>query len=130
MQSEPTRTDPNLTAPPKVLAACQEAEGKIQEARQWLLDARPGAIDSCQSTLQQTIATLETLIAEKALQPDPAVSSALQSIRRSAHSLGQQIEFASNLYFGWIQLRLGAGYTQQGLPVFATSEPVSRSFEG
>ena len=112
------------------LEACLLAEAKIHEARQLLLDARPGAIDCCQSELQQIVAVLERLVSEGAFQSNSPVISALQRIRRSAHALKLQIEYASKLYFGWIQLRLGAGYTEQGLPVLLTSEPGSCSFEG
>jgi hypothetical protein len=120
MQQEGTHTD---------LEACLHAEARIREAGQWLLDVRPGSIDRCQSELQQVAAVLEGLAAQGTFHANPPLSSALLRIRRSAHALRFQIQYASNLYLGWIQLRLGAGYTKQGLPVLATNEP-GCSFEG
>ncbi len=112
------------------LKACLLAEAKIDGARQLLLDGRPEAIDGCQSELQQAVAVLEGLVSEGAFQTNSPVASVLHRILHSAHALKLQIEYASKLYFGWIQLRLGAGYTAQGLPVLAHSEPGSCSFEG
>jgi len=112
------------------LNACLFAEAKMLEARQLLLDAGPGAIEPCQNELQQIVATLEKLVSDRTLEANSSASSALLRIRRSAQALKLQIEYSSRLYCGWVQLRLGAGYTQQGLPVFATSEPGSCSFEG
>jgi hypothetical protein len=104
-------------------------ESRLHSAQQLLLDARPGAVDGCRGELQQVITLLEGLISEGAFQPNPPVSSALLRIRSSARALQLQIEYASNLWFGWIQTRLGEGYTAQGRPVLITSEPGS-SFEG
>jgi hypothetical protein len=123
---QPEGTHP---APDANLEACLHAEGRIREAGQCLLDARPGSIDRCQSELQQVAAVLEGIVAQGTFQANPPLSSALLRIRRSAHALKLQIQYASNLYFGWIQLRLGAGYTERGLPVLATNEP-GCSFEG
>ncbi len=108
--------------------ACLYAEAKLREVRQLLLDMRPEAVDRCQSELQQVIAVLEKLVSEGAFQPNPRASSALVRIRQSARMLKLQIEYASNLYLGWMQLRMGAGYTQQGRPLLVAREPGS-SFE-
>ena len=112
------------------LNVCLHAEARIQEAGHLLLDTRPEAVDRCQSELQQVAGVLEGLVAEGMFRANPALSSALFRIRRSAHALKLQIELASNLYLGWIQLRSGAGYTEQGLPVLVTGEPGHCSFEG
>jgi len=117
-------------APNKSLEACRHAEARIQEARQLLMDARPEAVERCQVELQQVVVALESLSSEGPFHASPALSAALVRIRRSAHALRLQIEYASKLYFGWIQLRLGAGYTKQGLPILATGEPGRCSFEG
>jgi hypothetical protein len=130
MQQEGTHTAPSASIPStSVDDACLYAETKLREARQLLLDARPESVDRCQSELQQVVTVLERLVSEGALQSSPGASSALRRIRRSAHALKLQIDYASNLCFGWIQLRLGAGYTAQGLPVLIANEPAS-SFEG
>jgi hypothetical protein len=135
MQQEGTHTTPNASIPSTSIPgasiddACLYAEAKLREVRQMLLDARPEVVERCQSELQQIVTVLERLVSGGALQPNPDVSSALIGIRRSAHALKLQIECASNLCFGWIQLRLGAGYSAQGLPVLIANEPGS-SFEG
>jgi hypothetical protein len=130
MQREETNTTTGASIPAASIDdAVSYAEAKLREVRQMLLDARPEVVDRCQSELQQVVTALERLVSEGALQSNPGVSSALLRIRRSAHALKLQIEYASNLCFGWIQLRLGAGYTAQGLPVLMAREPGS-SFEG
>ncbi|HEY1757509.1 MAG TPA: hypothetical protein VGG72_19205 [Bryobacteraceae bacterium] len=108
--------------------ACLEAEARLREAARCLLDVRPEAVERCQDELQQVIAALEPFVSKGALQANPRVASALLRIRWSAQALRLQIKFASNLYSGWVQLRLGTGYTRQGLPVFVTGAP-GRSFE-
>jgi hypothetical protein len=119
MQQEETLT---------VLDACVRVEARIHEVRQKLLDARPESLDRCESELSQIVAMLEGLVAGGELARNPPVSSALMRIRRSAHALSLQVEYASNLCLGWIQLRLGAGYSADGLPVLVTGDPGS-SFE-
>ena len=114
--------------PQTALEACLHAEARIREVQQWLLDARPEVVDRCQIELQQIVAVLEKLVTEGTCQTNPPASSALAGLRRSAHILRLQIEYASNLCLGWIQLRLGAGYTDQGLPALLAVEPGS-SFE-
>jgi hypothetical protein len=108
--------------------ACLYADAKLREVQRLLLDMRPEAVERCQSELQQVIAVLQKLVSEGSREPNPRVSSTLVRIRRSARALKLQIEYASNLYWGWIQLRLGAGYTQQGRPLLVMREPGS-SFE-
>jgi hypothetical protein len=135
MQQEKTHTAPSASIPSASIPsasiddACVRAEAKLREVRQLLLDARPESVERCQSELQEVVAMLEALISKGALPSNPGVSSALLGIRRSAQALKLQIEFASNLCFGWIQLRLGAGYTAQGLPILIPRESGS-TFEG
>jgi hypothetical protein len=119
MQPEGTQT---------ALEACQHAEARIREVQQLLLDARPETIDHCEVELQQVVGLLERLVTKGTSQMSPPVSSALDGLRRSAQILKLQTEYASNLCLGWIQMRLGTGYTEQGLPVLVAIEPGS-SFE-
>ena len=130
MQQQGTHAIPSTSIPStSINDACLHAAAKLGEARQLLLDPRPASVDRCQSELQEVVAMLEALISKGALPSNPGVSSALLGIRRSAQALKLQIEVASNLCFGWIQLRLGAGYTAQGLPILIPRESGS-SFEG
>ena len=125
------------------LDSCRAAEEKIQEAQRLLSTAGPGGLDRCLSGLDEATAILETLISsgpfplEKHLigkipagqrSGNPALAAALHRIRRSSRLLRLQIEFASNFWKGWLQRRVGTGYTNLGLPVFV--DPTARSFEG
>jgi hypothetical protein len=109
-------------------ASIKDAETRIQRLGQMLLDARPESIERCQSELQQIVALLERLVSEGVHPSSPIASAALLRIRRSARLLKLQAEYASNLCLGWIQLRLGAGYTAQGAPLLVQSE-AGRTFE-
>ena len=130
METRVSQTIVEQTATLPALDVCLQAEAKIHEARQRLLDARPGDIEGCRNELNQAAAVLERLVSEGAFPASFPAWAALLRIRRSAHALKLQIEYASKLYCGWIQLRLGTGYTRQGLPVLATGEPGRCSFEG
>lgn len=114
--------------------ALETCEAGIREAGQLLLDARPEAVDRCQAELQRVAETLERLVAEKTIGTDSRYVLALKRIRESAGVLKIQTEYASNLWSGWLQLCLGAGYTDQGLPVLITGEAAAGtsrcSFEG
>jgi DNA-binding transcriptional LysR family regulator len=107
------------------------AEAAMREAGQLLLDARPEAVDRCQAALQRAAEILQRIIGERAGEgappADPLLPPALLRIRQLASVLKLQIECASNLCSGWLQLSMGAGYTAQGLPVL--NEPGGRSFE-
>jgi len=105
--------------------ACRYTDTKLREVRRLLLDTRPEAVERCQSELEQIVAVLEKLVAEGDHPSDTAATAALTGIQGSARDLRLQIEYASNLCFGWIQLRLGAGYSRDGLPVLVTGEPGS-----
>jgi hypothetical protein len=130
MQQEGAHTNPSTSIPgASIDDACLLAEAKLLEVRKMLLDPRPEAVDRCQSELHEVVTVLEQLISGGALPSDPGVSTALLGIRRLAQALKLQIGYASNLCFGWIQLRLGTGYTAQGLPVLIAGEPGS-SYEG
>jgi hypothetical protein len=103
------------------------AEEALREAGKLLLEARPEAVDRCQTALQRVAEILERLMGEGAPQADPLWSPSLLRIQQAASVLKLQIECASNLCSGWLQLSMGTGYTAQGLPVL--NEPGGRSFE-
>jgi hypothetical protein len=131
MSTETTAPAPeSQVVPDASLEACRDAEARLRAAQQWLLDLRPGSLESCQNELQQSAALLETLLGEKQVAPAPPVASALRRIQHSAGLIKFQIDYASQLHLGWRQVRLGSGYTDKGLPLFASSESGSRSFEG
>src|SRR5579863_2122133 len=93
------------------------AEAALREAGQLLLEARPEAVDRCHAALQGVAEILERLMGEAAPKADPLWAPALLRIQQMSSVLKLQIECASNLCSGWLQLSMGAGYTAQGLPV-------------
>jgi hypothetical protein len=115
------------------LDSCRAAEAKIQEAQRLLSVAGREGLDHALNLLDQAIALLETVVS---LGPDslgprtgsPALLAAFHRIKRSARMVGLQTEFASNFWQGWLQRRVGTGYTEQGLPVFV--DHGAKSFEG
>ena len=104
------------------LEVCRRAESSLHEIHQWLLDVSPDTVNRCKAEIQDVTLALETLVARAAPKPDPAALSALLRVRQASRRLRLQLEYASNFCFGWTQLRLGAGYTEKGLPVLMPSE--------
>jgi hypothetical protein len=100
---------------------CQAAEQNLARAGEFLLNPSPSALEECLQILGQVIETLETLAKGTTLGWDPAVHLAIHRIQTGARALGLRIEHGSYLIRGWMQLRLGEGYTRRGLPSF--SEP-------
>jgi hypothetical protein len=105
-----------------LLDACAEVEAGIQAAQRLLLDPRAETLDRSESELTRVIQILEALVSKPSPERSPAASASLRQIKRAVRKLGIQVAHASNLHRGWAQLRLGIGYTNQGLPVFVTGE--------
>jgi hypothetical protein len=119
------------------LESCRAAEDKIQEAQEFLLTAGPQGPERCLNGLEQAAEILEAVISSGPFPQKnaagqnygkPALAAAIRRIQRSARLLRLQIVFASNFWKGWLQRQEVAGYTNQGLPVFADRS--ARSFEG
>lgn len=98
------------------LEICDQAERRIREAQRMLIDPRRETLDSVQSELAEVIGGLRGL--GRSLQPE--LRAPLQRIRAEAGTLSRQIEHASNLYMGYMQLRVNHGYTRQGMPMVHT----------
>ncbi len=118
---------PQDQATPSILESCLAAAAKLRQVQQLLLE--PGTLDRSAAELNEVIATLEQLVSASSPDWGPAESASLHQIKRAAGRLRAQIEHASNLWAGWLQLRMGTGYTEQGLPVFVNHEAGS-CFEG
>jgi hypothetical protein len=106
-------------------AACRAAEVMIQDVEQLLLESRPDVLDRCETKLREVTGILEGLISAGKRDWTPEAGAAFRRIKRAAGRLHQQVEHASNLWAGWLQLRLGTGYTDRGRPVFSRGEPGS-----
>ena len=101
---------------------------RIREVRQHLLHPSPEVLDRCAAELSEVIVALETLVAAGSGNLSPAASRSFHQIRTAARGLRLQIEHASNVCLGWMQMRLATGYSRRGLPVFVEGGAAS-SFE-
>jgi hypothetical protein len=113
----------------RTLAACRNAEEKISKVHELLRTPGAEALDHAMAELAEVAAVLNNLVASGAQKWSPAAQASFQEIRQAARRLRPQIEHASMFCLGWIQARLGTGYTRQGFPVFVENEARS-SFEG
>ena len=104
------------------LESCHSAEAMIQAVEKLLLQPRPEILDRCETELRDVIGILEGLVYAGKRDWTPEAGAAFQRIKQTAGRLHRQIEHASNLWAGWLQLRVGTGYTHQGRPVFSSRE--------
>jgi len=113
----------------RALAACRAAEEKIGKVHELLQQPGAESLDHALAELTEVATVLTSLVNSGVQKGSPAARESLEEIRRTARRLRPQIEHASRFFLGWIQARLGTGYTWQGSPVFVESEARS-SFEG
>ncbi|HEY4361267.1 MAG TPA: hypothetical protein VGN17_09870 [Bryobacteraceae bacterium] len=103
-----------------VAESCLAAEAKVSRAQQTLAeDARPETVDQCVAELAEVADLLRGLTKDSF---DADAFAILRGIHNSVQRLSLQIEHASRLCRGWIQRRLGTGYTAQGAPVLMPPE--------
>lgn len=96
--------------------SCQAIEQKIQAAQELIINPSPETMERCLAELSRVASILEGLATGNSRDWSPEVHASFHRVRAAARRLGLQIEHASNLWRGWIQLRMGTGYTRQGLP--------------
>jgi hypothetical protein len=101
------------------LESCHATEARIQEVEKLLWEPRPDVLERCEGELREVIILLHGLVTAGKRNWTPETAAAFQRIARSAGRLRRQVEHASNLWAGWLQLRLGTGYTESGRPVFS-----------
>lgn len=119
------------------LESCQHIETVLRDVQQLALAPGTEMLTECETQLGTIAASLETLqqsmreygSASAPSQGNPAFRLSLEQIQRTAHLLKAQFEHGSNYCMGLLQLRLGTGYSEQGLPVLSPSQARS-SFEG
>jgi hypothetical protein len=115
------------------LELCQRAAAILREVELGVLVPGTEMLAQWEIELGQAGALLEEIhesMKEKnAPQDNPAFRQALQDIRRTAGKLKTQFEHGSNYCMGLLQIRLGTGYSELGLPVLAPTESRG-SFEG
>ncbi len=101
---------------------CEEAENSLAQAGELLLNPSPGALEESVQALSRVMELLETLASASARDWDPVVHLAIHRIQTAACALAPRIEHGSKLVRGWMQLRMGEGYTRGGSPQFAEPE--------
>ena len=119
------------------LESCQRAENMLRDVQQMVLAPGPEILARCESELAQIAALLEAVVESKpeagfargSAAVNIAIGESLHQIRCAAGKLKTQFEHGSNYCMGLLQVRLGTGYSEQGLPVLTPSESRS-SFEG
>ena len=113
----------------RVLDSCRLVEAKIETIEKAVLESRPNLLDQCEADLREVAAILQSLISSGNKQMPREARESLDRIRRTSIRMQRQVEHGSNLWIGWLQLRLNAGYTNRGRPVFTMTESAT-SFEG
>jgi hypothetical protein len=124
------------------LDSCQRIETMLREVQRLALVPRTEMLTECEAQLGVITAQFETLhrlvrdeaandsgTVSSVVQSNPALRSALQQIQRTVRTLKAQFDHGSNYCMGLLQVRLGAGYSEQGRPVLIPTAARS-SFEG
>ena len=104
------------------------AQAKIRSVRDLLRTPSAATLDQCLDELGETARILEIILQEAATELTPEIVTACCEIRDAARGLRLQIGYASQFWLGWMQMRLGTGYTAEGSPVLIESA-VRGSFE-
>ncbi len=115
------------------LEVCQRAENMLREIQSGELLPGTEMLAHWETELGQVAALLEathgSMTDEFKPRNNPAVRLAILRIRQRAGLLKLQFEHGSNYCMGLLQVRMGTGYSAQGLPVLIPTESRS-SFEG
>ncbi len=116
-----------------VLETCQRAENILREVQGGELVPGTDMLAQWETELGQVAALLESanesITEEFKPRNNPAVRQVLLGIRQRAGMLKIQFEHGSNYCMGLLQVRLGAGYSERGLPVLMPTE-ARGTFEG
>ena len=106
------------------LETCQHIQTILREVEQAVLIPGTDMLAQWETELGQAAALLEGIHASMtgAATCDSAVRPALEQIRRMGGSLQAKFEHGSNYCMGLLQVRLGTGYSEQGLPVLMPTE--------
>ena len=110
------------------IAQAKAAQTKLNEARELLQRPSPLSLDSCRSLLSEVNHILEGLTAADPSERTPEFFDHLREARETAQVLTGQIQHGSRFCLGWLQVRMGVGYTEQGKPIMLESTK-GRSFE-
>ena len=123
-----------MTSPQEsALEICQRAENMLREIQSGELVPGTEMLAQWESELGQVAALLEathtSMTGESKPSDNPALRQVVLGIRYRAGMLKLQFEHGSNYCMGLLQIRMGTGYSAEGLPVLIPTEARS-SFEG
>ena len=123
-----------MTSPQEsALEICQHAENMLREIQGGELVPGTEMLAQWETELGQVAALLEATHNSLTAESKPANTAALRQIllgiRYRAGMLKLQFEHGSNYCMGLLQLRMGTGYSAEGLPVLIPTQARS-SFEG
>jgi hypothetical protein len=121
-----------LPPPESALETCQHVHTILGEVEQAVLIPGTDMLAQWETDLGQAAALLEGIheSMKNGLHPgDSAIRPALQQIRRMGGTLQAKFAHGSNYCMGLLQVRMGTGYSEQGLPVLMPTE-ARGTFEG
>lgn len=117
------------------LETCQHVQTILREVQKAVLVPGTEMLGQWETELGQAAALLEGIhgsikngVAE-GKSGDSSIRLALQEIRRMGGALQAKFEHGSNYCMGLLQVRLGTGYSERGLPVLMPTE-ARGTFEG
>jgi hypothetical protein len=108
------------------IAQARVAQNKLAEVRELLLRPSPVALENCQSLLGEIAGILEELIAANSKERTPEFYKSVREILEATEELQEQIQHGTRFCLGWLQTRLGVGYTDRGVPVMLEAMSGSR----
>jgi hypothetical protein len=115
------------------LEVCQRAENMLREIQGGELLPGTEMLAQWETELGQAAALLESahesITEEFKPRSNPALRQVLLGIQHRAGMLKIQFEHGSNYCMGLLQVRLGTGYSEHGLPVLMPTE-AKGTFEG
>jgi len=108
------------------IARAKAAHAKLREASDLLMRPNPTTLNDCCLLLNEVTGILEELMASGTSELSPEFSESLLPIRQAAQELQAQIQHGSRFCLGWLQIRMGVGYTRGGAPIMQESMAESR----
>ena len=103
------------------LETCQHVHTILREVEQAVLVPGTDMLAQWETELGHAAAMLEG-IHESMKKGDSSLRPALEEIRRMGGTLQAKFEHGSNYCMGLLQVRLGTGYSDRGLPVLMPTE--------
>ena len=107
------------------LETCQHVQTILREVEQAVLVPGTDMLAQWETEIGQAAALLEGIhesMRKAGSAGDSSIRPALEEIRRIGGTLQAMFEHGSNYCMGLLQVRLGTGYSERGLPVLMPTE--------